>query len=194
MHSGDLFADQSFAQAIPLAAGILLLPGLALPVADNFGAELAAIIEQAALRKVITPGGFCMSVMMSNCGPLGWVSDRAGYRYQPTDPSSGQPWPAMPASWLALAQQAATRAGFADFSPDACLINRYLPGARMSLHQDQDERDFSQPIVSLSFGLPAVFQLGGLQRADPVQRIALQHGDALVWGGPAAVLNSNADS
>ncbi len=125
-----------------------------------------------------------MSVAMTNCGGAGWVTDRTGYRYDGVDPNSGKPWPAMPPSFRALAGQAAAEAGFKGFSPDACLINRYQPGARMSLHQDKDEADFDAPIVSVSLGLPAVFMFGGLKRSDRPRRFRLQHGDIAVWGGP----------
>jgi alkylated DNA repair protein (DNA oxidative demethylase) len=134
---------------------------------------------------MVTPGGFVMSVAMTNCGALGWISDRGGYRYSPVDPSSGRPWPAMPQSFLELAAGAAERAGFPGFVPEACLVNRYAPGARLTLHQDRDERDFSAPIVSVSLGLPAVFLFGGERRADRPQRVALAHGDVVVWGGPS---------
>lgn len=126
-----------------------------------------------------------MSVAMTNCGPLGWVSDRHGYRYQPLDPDSGQPWPAMPPVFCQLAQDAAAAAGYPGFAPDACLINRYAPGARLSLHQDRDEADYAHPIVSVSLGIAAVFLWGGVRRADKARRIALWHGDVVVWGGPA---------
>jgi alkylated DNA repair protein (DNA oxidative demethylase) len=132
-----------------------------------------------------TPGGFRMSVAMSSCGTLGWVTDQHGYRYTRINPENNQPWPAMPTSFLQLAHAAALAAGFNDFVPDACLINRYEPGARMSLHQDKNERDFSQPIVSVSLGLPAVFLFGGLQRSDKTVRVPLAHGDVVVWGGPS---------
>jgi len=147
--------------------------------------EIEQIAIAAPFRHMITPGGFKMSVAMTNCGPLGWVTDRKGYRYTPTDPESGKPWPPMPAALQQLAQQAAAAAGFPEFKPDACLINRYAVGAKMSLHQDKDERDFAAPIVSVSLGLPAVFQFGGLDRRDPVSRIPLAHRDVVVWGGPA---------
>ena len=124
-----------------------------------------------------------MQVALTNCGALGWVSDRRGYRYSAQDPDSGQPWPAMPPTFLALAQSAAAQAGFDHFAPDACLVNRYAPGTRLSLHQDRDEQDFGQPIVSVSLGLPARFLWGGLQRADRPQRVPLWHGDVMVWGG-----------
>ena len=157
--------------------------------ARAFDAALLAAVDevtaQAPWRHLITPGGFRMSVAMTSCGPLGWVSDRRGYRYDPIDPDSGRRWPPMPAVFMPLAQAAAAQAGFDGFEPDACLINRYVPGARLTLHQDRDERDAHSPIVSVSLGLPAVFQFGGLARNDPKQRITLVHGDVVVWGGPA---------
>jgi DNA oxidative demethylase len=151
-------------------------------------ALLHAIEETAAaapFRNMVTPGGFTMSVAMTNCGKAGWITDRRGYRYAAHDPLSDKPWPAMPKLFTDLAARAAIAAGFADFAPDACLINRYGPGARMSLHQDKDERDFTQPIVSLSLGLPATFLFGGLNRSDRPKRLRLESGDVVVWGGPA---------
>jgi alkylated DNA repair protein (DNA oxidative demethylase) len=133
---------------------------------------------------MVTPGGFRMSVAMTNCGRLGWVTDRAGYRYDPTDPESGRPWPPLLAVFARLAADAASEAGFPGFLPDACLVNRYDPGAKLSLHQDRDEQDFDQPIVSVSLGLPAVFLFGGSKRSDKQARIPLRHGDIVVWGGP----------
>jgi alkylated DNA repair protein (DNA oxidative demethylase) len=144
------------------------------------------IIEAAApFRHLVTPGGFRMSVAMTNCGSLGWVSDRRGYRYDPRDPLSGRPWPPMPPVFVELARTAAQAGGFSAFTPDACLVNRYEPGARLTLHQDKDERDFSAPIVSVSLGLPGIFLFGGDLRKDKQRRIPLQHGDVVVWGGPA---------
>jgi len=143
------------------------------------------VLAEAPLRHMVTPGGFQMSVAMTNCGAFGWISDRSGYRYDTVDPDSGRCWPAMPASFLTLARQAAAEAGFFSFEPNACLINRYEVGARLTLHQDRNERDFAQPIVSLSLGLPAVFLFGGPKRSDRAQRIGLAHGDVVVWGGPA---------
>jgi DNA oxidative demethylase len=143
------------------------------------------VLERAPLRHMVTPGGFRMSVAMSNCGALGWVSEPTGYRYDAVDPDSGRHWPAMPASFLRLARLAAAEAGFSGFEPDACLVNRYEPGARLTLHQDRNERDFSQPIVSVSLGLPAVFLFGGPKRSDRLVRMPLMHGDVVVWGGPA---------
>lgn len=152
---------------------------------ERFLSDLETILDAAPLRHMITPGGFRMSVAMSGCGAFGWITDRRGYRYESTDPVTGDAWPPMPADWSRLANNAAARCGFAAFDPDACLINSYVPGARMSLHQDRDERDFTQPIVSVSLGLPATFQFGGDTRADKPRRIELAHGDVVVWGGPA---------
>ena len=166
-----------------LGPGAVVLRGWASREAGMLLAEIEQIITQAPFRQMETPGGFRMSVAMSNCGALGWVTDPTGYRYQALDPASARPWPAMPPQFQQFAVTAAAEAGFADFVPDACLINRYEPGARMSLHQDKDERDLTQPIVSVSLGLPATFQFGGLKRNDTVQRIALTHGDVVVWGG-----------
>ena len=167
-----------------LGPGAARLHGFALPEAPALIAEVARLIEQAPFRHRLTPSGHRMSVAMTNCGARGWVSDRAGYRYAPLDPETGRPWPPMPARFFELAHAAAAQAGFAGFLPDACLINRYLPAARMSLHQDRDERDLTAPLVSVSLGLPAVFLWGGLKRKDPTRRIPLVHGDGLVWGGP----------
>jgi len=167
-----------------MARGAVLLRGFARPVEADLIAGLRDIIEQAPFRHMQTPGGHQMSVAMTNCGGAGWVTDRTGYRYDGVDPNSGKPWPAMPPSFRALAGQAAAEAGFKGFSPDACLINRYQPGARMSLHQDKDEADFDAPIVSVSLGLPAVFMFAGLKRSDRPRRFRLQHGDIAVWGGP----------
>ena len=134
---------------------------------------------------MITPGGYRMSVAMTNCGQAGWVTDRSGYRYDAIDPNSGRAWPALPEVFMDVAKRAATRAGFENFSPDACLINCYEPGARLSLHQDKNERDAAAPIVSVSLGLPAVFLFGGAQRQDRTRRYRLEHSDVAVWGGPA---------
>ena len=179
----DLFSEPVRRDDEMLGPGALLLHGFALAEQDVVLAAVNAVIEAAPLRHMITPGGFRMSVAITNCGHLGWVSDRRGYRYSELDPDTTQPWPAMPDALLKLAQSAATEAGYANFTPDACLINRYVPGARMTLHQDRNEKDFSHPIVSVSLGLPAMFQLGGLQRSDRTLRVPLQHGDVLVWGG-----------
>jgi DNA oxidative demethylase len=186
LSGGDLFGSPEGAAPLAerLGPGTTLLHGLALRQAPAILAEVARIGEQAPLRKMCTPGGLTMSVAMTNCGTLGWVSDRSGYRYATEDPASGRPWPAMPEAFLALARDAAARAGFPGFVPDACLINQYQPGTRLSLHQDRNERDFTAPIVSVSLGLAVVFLLGGLSRAERAGRILLTHGDVLVWGGP----------
>ena len=168
-----------------LAPGARLLRGFALPHVPALLAAIAAVQSQSAMRHMVTPGGLTMNVAMTNCGELGWVSDARGYRYQSTDPLSGDRWPALPAAFAELATAAAEQAGFPDFHPDACLVNRYEPGTKLSLHQDKDETDYSQPIVSISLGLPAVFQFGGLTRGERPMRVPLVHGDVVVWGGPA---------
>lgn len=168
-----------------IADGAWLLRGFAVDTAAALQAEVERIETAAPFRHLETPGGFRMSVAMTNCGEVGWVSDRRGYRYTTHDPLSGQPWPPMPALLSALAERAACAAGFEGFAPDACLINRYVPGARLTLHQDKDENDFGAPIVSVSLGLPAVFLFGGNARNDKHRRIPVQHGDVVVWGGPA---------
>lgn len=170
---------------LPLGAGAVVLRGLALADEAALLAAVEQVIAHAPLRHMVTPGGYRMSVAMTNCGALGWVTDRTGYRYAPTDPDSGKAWPRMPAAFRRLAESAATRAGFDGFVPDACLINRYESGARLTLHQDRNERDFRAPIVSVSLGIPAVFLFGGLKRADKAARVPLEHGDVAVWGGPA---------
>jgi alkylated DNA repair protein (DNA oxidative demethylase) len=181
----DLFADLAPTPQPDEQIGdeARVLRGFALPRVPELLPALDAILAQAPFRHMVTPGGFTMSVALSNCGTLGWVSDRRGYRYARQDPRTGRDWPPLPDAFLALAADAAAQAGFADFVPDACLINQYLPGTRLSLHQDRDERDFSAPIVSVSLGIPAVFQFGGLTRSDKTARVPLHHGDVVVWGG-----------
>ena len=182
----DLFADAPHLPGIEeLGPGAQLLRGFALGAAADLLSALGPITALAPFRHMLTPGGFRMSVAMTNCGQYGWVSDRRGYRYDPRDRESGLPWPEMPAALQDLAGQAAAVAGFVNFVPDVCLINRYQPGTKLSLHQDKDERDFGQPIVSVSLGLPAIFLWGGAARAERPRRLALTHGDVLVWGGPA---------
>ena len=161
----------------------VLLRGFAADADARLLAALHAVLEQSPFRHMITAGGFRMSVAMTNCGPLGWITDRSGYRYGASDPETGERWPAMPAEFLSLAQDAAAHAGFEGFVPDACLVNQYLPGARLTLHRDSTERDFSSPIVSVSLGLPAVFLFGGLKRSDRPRRVLVEHGDVAVWGG-----------
>ena len=168
-----------------LSPGAVVLRGFASTDEAVLLAALNGVIALAPFRHMITPGGYRMSVAMTNCGSFGWVTDRTGYRYDAIDPESGHPWPQMPDSFLNLAKSAAAQAGFQEFVPDACLINRYEPGARLSLHQDKNERDFGEPIVSVSLGIPAVFLFGGSERADKPCRIPVTHGDVMVWGGPA---------
>jgi alkylated DNA repair protein (DNA oxidative demethylase) len=179
---------------LALSEGASLLGGFALPVEVPLLAALEAVVAEAPFRHMVTPGGFTMSVAMTNCGAAGWVADRRGYRYDATDPESRRPWPAMPAAFADLARRAAAAAGFGDFLADACLINRYRPGARLTLHQDKNERDFGAPIVSVSLGLPAVFLWGGLSRADRARRVRLVHGDVVVWGGPARLAYHGVDT
>jgi alkylated DNA repair protein (DNA oxidative demethylase) len=168
-----------------IAPGAVLLHGFAREGDAALLQAIESVLAQAPLRHLQTPGGYTMSVAMSNCGPLGWVSSASGYRYAACDPLSGQPWPAMPACLMALAQRAAAQAGYANFQPDACLINEYVPGAKLSLHQDKDEKDLRAPIISLSLGLPAVCLFGTSRRKDRPQRYRLVHGDVVVWGGPS---------
>lgn len=185
--TADLFETVTDVQPAreAMADGAVLLRGFALASENDVIAALREIITQAPFRRMFTPGGHQMSVAMTNCGSAGWVTDRSGYRYDGLDPDSGKPWPPMPPAFRELANQAGAEGGFADFAPDACLINRYTPGARMSLHQDKDEQDFAAPIVSVSLGLPATFLFGGPKRADKPRRYRLAHGDVVVWGGPS---------
>jgi alkylated DNA repair protein (DNA oxidative demethylase) len=168
-----------------MAEGAVLLRGFVGADEAELVAALRDIVAAAPFRRMFTPGGHQMSVAMTNCGNAGWVTDRSGYRYDPDDPETGKPWPAMPRLFRELADRAAEYAGFAGFAPDVCLINRYEPGARMSLHQDKDELDFGAPIVSVSLGLPAIFMFGGSKRSDRPRRFRLEHGDIAVWGGPS---------
>lgn len=168
-----------------MAQGALLLRGYALPREAELLAGIESVSAAAPFRHMMTPGGYTMSVAMTTCGSLGWVTDRKGYRYSPIDPATDRPWPSMPAAFQAIATAAAAEAGYLGFDPDSCLINRYEPGNKLSLHQDQDEQDMSQPIVSVSLGLPATFLFGGPKRGDPTAKYPLQHGDIAVWGGPS---------
>ena len=178
-----LFEDMEVRAVDPIGPRACVLRGFGLPSAQDLLSAIARIERVAPFRHMVTPGGFTMSVTMTNCGAAGWVTDRSGYRYDSIDPQSGRPWPALPDCFRELADTAAADAGYPGFVPDACPINRYEPGARLSLHQDKNERDFSQPIVSVSLGLPATFQFGGLTRNAPVRRVGLRHGDVVVWGG-----------
>ncbi len=179
MTQPDLFGEPV------LPEGLSLLRGFVRDETEALLAIIADVSEAAPFRTMQVPGGGTMSVAMTNCGQAGWVTDAKGYRYSPVDPLSDQPWPAMPEALSDLAMRASHTAGFGDFVPDGCLINRYAPGARMGLHQDRDEADRRAPIVSVSLGLPATFLFGGLKRGDPTMKLALEHGDVVVWGGPA---------
>lgn len=178
----ELFAREPVETIVP---GAVLLHGFAAAETPDLLRAIERIAAAAPFRNMQTPGGFRMSVAMTNCGAAGWITDRRGYRYAALDPLTGRPWPEMPTLFTELAARAAAAAGFADFAPDACLVNRYEPGARMSLHQDKNERDFAQPIVSISLGLPATFLFGGLKRSDRPKRLRLVSGDVVVWGGAA---------
>lgn len=177
---GDLL-DES---AVSLGQGGVVLRGFARGEASALIAAVDEVAAAAPFRNMITPGGFRMSVAMTNCGNAGWITDRKGYRYTPVDPMTGHPWPPIPALFLRLAAAAADAAGYPGFEPDACLMNMYEAGTRLSLHRDENERDFTAPIVSVSLGLPAIFLFGGHQRSDRAQRVGLESGDVVVWGGP----------
>lgn len=192
MTTADLFADTR--SHIPLAPGAVLLGGFALADADALAERIGALSAVSPFRRMETRGGGRMSVAMLNCGQLGWVSDARGYRYDPIDPETGAPWPAMPPEFRALAVRAAAAAGFAGFAPDACLMNRYMPGARLGLHRDADERDRRSPVVSVSLGLPATFLWGGDARTDRTARHLLFHGDVVVWGGPSRMVYHGVDA
>lgn len=178
-------ADQGSCSAEIIVEEAMLLRGFAVRDAETLMDAVRRLAAEAPFRNMITPSGFRMSVAMTNCGHAGWITDRRGYRYDTDDPMTQQPWPEMPAVFQELAARAAATAGFAGFEPDACLINRYEPGARLTLHQDKNERDFTQPIVSVSLGLPAVFLFGGPTRKDRPRRFRLESGDVVVWGGAA---------
>jgi alkylated DNA repair protein (DNA oxidative demethylase) len=185
--TAELFACLPGARAAreEMAEGAVLLRVFVGESEPELIAALREIVAAAPFRRMFTPGGHQMSVAMTNCGSAGWVTDRTGYRYSPEDPETGKPWPAMPPLLRELADRAAERGGFSGFAPDVCLINRYVPGAKMSLHQDKDELDFAAPIVSVSLGLPAIFMFGGSKRSDKPRRFRLEHGDVAVWGGPS---------
>ncbi len=186
---GDLFAGAAPGDEIErLGEGAVIMRGFAAPEDMGLLAAVAQIAAIAPFRHMTTPGGFRMSVAMTGCGEAGWVTDRSGYRYSPEDPETGRPWPAMPPIFRSVAERAAAAGGFAGFSPDACLVNRYEPGTRLSLHRDEDERDLSAPVVSVSLGLSATFLWGGLSRKGPTLRVRLESGDVVVWGGPARLV------
>jgi alkylated DNA repair protein (DNA oxidative demethylase) len=183
----DLFDHVAEAQPSreEIADGAVLLRGFVKPIESELIEAVRAIVAQSPFRRMTTPGGHLMSVAMTNCGERGWITDHTGYRYDPIDPRTGAPWPAMPPVLRDLARRAAEQGDFNGFAPDACLVNRYEPGTRLSLHQDKDELDYSAPIVSVSLGLPATFLFGGMARSDKPRRYRLVHGDVVAWGGPS---------
>jgi alkylated DNA repair protein (DNA oxidative demethylase) len=189
----DLFEDLP-AGDISLGPGAIVLGAFAKASDQGLLAAMADVLRISPFRNMVTPGGFTMSVAMTNCGEAGWITSRDGYRYDPIDPETGRPWPPMPPIFAGLATRAAAAAGFPNFMPDACLINRYVPGARLTLHQDKNERDRDMPIVSVSLGLPATFLWGGLSRTDRARRVRLGHGDVVVWGGPARMTYHGVDT
>jgi DNA oxidative demethylase len=190
--AADLFAEDR--KRVPLDCGAWLLGGFALREASTLLAGIADIADRSSFRHLETPGGGRMSVAMTNCGSVGWVSDRRGYRYTHSDPLSGRHWPSIPAPFLDLAHRAAEAAGYHGFAPDACLINRYAPGTRLSLHQDRDEANLDAPIVSVSLGVSATFLWGGQRRSDRIRRHPVHHGDVVVWGGPARMTFHGVDT
>jgi alkylated DNA repair protein (DNA oxidative demethylase) len=182
-----LFDEPAYERSrrVELAPGAVLLPSFAAEQAEALVAQLHKVVTVSPFRRMVTPGGFPMSVEMTNCGTLGWITDKEGYRYKSTDPLTGLNWPAMSTDFLTLAEEAALESDFEHFNPNACLVNRYEPKSKLSLHQDKDEKDFTAPIVSVSLGLSARFLFGGIKRSDPINSILLHHGDVIVWGGPS---------
>jgi alkylated DNA repair protein (DNA oxidative demethylase) len=189
MHTSDsLWPEPTQSSIESLAEGVILLRAFCRDEAPALLDAVADLATSSPFRQMVVPSGHTMSVAMTNAGDLGWTTDRTGYRYTTLDPTTGRPWPPMSPPLRLLAERAAVAAGFPDFSPNACLINRYAPGARLSLHQDKNEQDYEHPIVSVSLGLGATFLLGTLRRTDTPRRIRIQHGDVLVWGGPARLI------
>ncbi len=191
----DLLSGAPASQAAePLGKSAVMLRGFAADDASMIMDAVQAIVAAAPFRHMITPGGYRMSVAMTACGRVGWVTDRSGYRYSPVDPDTGRAWPPLPDLFRTLAGRAAAAGGFPGFAPDSCLINRYEPGARLSLHQDKDEQDLDQPVVSVALGLPATFLFGGADRRDRPQRIRMESGDIAVWGGPTRLAFHGVDT
>lgn len=180
MGFNDLFDDPR----LELSKDAYLLKGYAHPFDSKLKQAIQAVTAISPFRRMGTAWG-PMSVAMTNCGQVGWVSDPQGYRYDQIDPLTGRRWPDMPDCFRDLAAAAARECGFDGFRPDACLVNQYQVGATLGIHRDQDEADFSHPIVSVSLGIPANFQFGGTDRKDPMRSVPLEHGDVVVWGGAA---------
>jgi alkylated DNA repair protein (DNA oxidative demethylase) len=186
---GDLFTGAVAGDCRErLSEGAVVLRGFARTEAAALVAAVDEIADISPFRHMVTPGGYLMSVAMTSCGDAGWITDRSGYRYSRQDPAAGRAWPPMPAVFRSLAARAAAAGGFDDFAPDACLVNHYEPETKLSLHRDEDERDLSAPVVSVSLGLPAIFLWGGLDRKDRPVRIRVESGDVVVWGGPARLV------
>lgn len=179
---------------VPIDDGAVLLRGFAAAAVPELVAAIESVTTAAPFRHMVTPGGYRMSVAMTNCGDAGWITDRRGYRYDAVDPETGLVWPVLPPVFLDLADRAAAAAGYAAFVPDAALINRYEAGSKLSLHQDRNERDYAAPIVSVSLGLPALFLFGGPKRNDRAKRIPLQSGDVVVWGGASRLFFHGVDT
>lgn len=179
----DLFGGPEPGSREQLDTSAWVLRGFAMACIPELLTELGGIEARSPFRHMVTASGLRLAVAVTSCGELGWTSDRHGYCYRADDPLSGKPWPTMPPRFAELAEAAARDAGFAGFKPDACLINRYRPGDRLSLHQDRNERDFSAPIVTVSLGMSAVFLWGGKARSDRAVRVQVHHGDVMVWGG-----------
>lgn len=188
--AGNLFGEvrSEEQRTEQIAEGAILLRGYACDAAQELVAALKDVTQVSPFRYMVVRGGHRMSVEMTNCGNLGWISDETGYRYDPIDPLTGRSWPPMPVSFARLAASAAGEAGYQAFETDACLVNRYAPGARMGLHRDKNEQDYQAPIVSVSLGLPAVFLFGGMRRSDSARRFLLESGDVVVWGGPTRLV------
>lgn len=194
--SGDLFGGVTFEEAArePLGDGAVVLRGFARTDRARLLDAVRAIAAAAPFRHMVVRGGRRMSVAMTSCGSVGWVTDESGYRYDRLDPATGRPWPPLPDLFLALAARAAHQAGFRGYEPDSCLLNEYASGTRLSLHRDADERDFTQPIVSVSLGIPGVLLWGGLARGNTTRRVRLESGDVVVWGGPARLVYHGVES
>jgi alkylated DNA repair protein (DNA oxidative demethylase) len=178
---------------IELGPSARVLTGFVLAESRVLLSEIARIEAAAPFRHLVTPGGHTMSVAMTNAGRVGWASDQRGYRYVAADPLTGLAWPPIPPLFLDVARRAAEAVGFDGFAPDACLVNRYAPGSRLTLHQDRDETDMRQPIVSVSLGLPATFLWGHGAPGGKIRRVTLVHGDVVVWGGPSRMVFHGVD-
>ncbi len=179
----DIYAPDFDALSIQISPDAVLFKAALKPVASSLLEEIRTISGANPFRQRKTPGGQLMSAAMTNCGAWGWVTDADGYRYSDIEPETGRTWLPIPAVWIQWVNLFCQRAGLGTFNPDACLINRYAPGAGMGLHQDKDEKDLAIPIVSFSLGAPVLFRWGGLNRQEPVSEFLLEHGDVLVWGG-----------